>query len=239
MTSSLSRIRPMSLITTSFVSRSRHPALCIAVLVGACTAPQSSPSVPQPGMPHNYTHLESEVLSALNKARVDPKGMAVELHDLAPFYKGRLFQRLEQATPVMTNEGVSALNEAITDVNSRLPLGDLTLDPLLTAAARDHVNDQSRTGYVGHTGSDGSSVESRVSRYAWWRVSLSENIDYSPAVHGSWVIESLLIDDGVADRGHRANIYSTTSKVIGIACGPHPRYGGMCVIVQAGGVTPK
>ena len=190
-------------------------------------------------MPHNYTHLETEVFGALNKARVDPKGMAVDLHDLIPFYRGKLFQRPEQPTPVRTNEGVGAVDEAIADVASRAALPELMLDPLLTAAARDHVNDQSHSGYVGHEGSDGSTVESRVARYAWWRVSLSENIDYSPAVHGSWVIESLLIDDGVADRGHRANIYSTTAKLVGIACGPHPRYGGVCVIVQAGGVTPK
>jgi len=190
-------------------------------------------------MPHNYTHLEGEVFSALNRARTNPRGTAIDLQDLIPFYNGNLFKRPEQATAIQTAEGVTALREAIADVSSRLVLSELTLDALLTAAARDQVNDQSRTGYVGHTGSDGSSVESRVSRYAWWRTSLSENIDYSPAVHGSWVIQSLLIDDGVPDRGHRANIYSTTSKVVGIACGPHPRYGGMCVIVQAGGVTPK
>jgi uncharacterized protein YkwD len=190
-------------------------------------------------MPNNYTHLESEVLNALNRARTNPRGTAIDLQDLIPFYKGKLFQRPEQPAPIQTSEGVAAVREAIADVSSRLLLPDLTFDPLLTAAARDHVNDQSRTGYVGHSGSDGSSAESRVARYAWWRVSLSENIDYSPAVHGSWVIQSLLIDDGVADRGHRANIYSTTAKVVGIACGPHPRYGGMCVIVQAGGVTPK
>jgi uncharacterized protein YkwD len=178
-------------------------------------------------------------LSALNRARTNPRGTAIDLQDLLPFFKGNLFQRPEQPVPVQTTEGAAAVREAITDVSSRLVQAEVTLDPLLTAAARDHVNDQSHTGYVGHTGSDGSSVESRVSRYAWWRVSLSENIDYSPAVHGSWVIQSLLIDDGVADRGHRANIYSTTSKVVGIACGPHPRYGGMCVIVQAGGVTAK
>jgi uncharacterized protein YkwD len=52
-------------------------------------------------------------------------------------------------------------------------------------------------------------------------------------------MENLLIDDGVADRGHRRNIYDASARVVGIACGPHPRYGTMCVIVQAGGFTLK
>ena len=58
-------------------------------------------------------------------------------------------------------------------------------------------------------------------------------------VHGRDVIESLLIDDGVRDRGHRRNIYDASARLIGIACGPHPKFTATCVIVQAGGMTPK
>jgi uncharacterized protein YkwD len=53
------------------------------------------------------------------------------------------------------------------------------------------------------------------------------------------VIESLLIDDGVRDRGHRRNIFDPSSRVVGIACGPHPRYTATCVIVQAGGMSAR
>ena len=94
-------------------------------------------------------------------------------------------------------------------------------------------------GQTGHAGSDGSTVVSRVARYGSWEISINENIDYQPMQDGREVIESLLIDDGVRDRAHRRNIYEPSSRRVGIACGPHPRFGGMCVIVQAGGVRPK
>ena len=43
----------------------------------------------------------------------------------------------------------------------------------------------------------------RVARYGTWLISINENIDYQPMLSGRAVIESLLIDDGVRDRGHR------------------------------------
>jgi hypothetical protein len=58
-------------------------------------------------------------------------------------------------------------------------------------------------------------------------------------VRGRDVVESLLVDDGVPDRGHRRNIYQASARLVGIACGPHPRYEAMCVIVQTGGITAK
>jgi uncharacterized protein YkwD len=136
-------------------------------------------------------------------------------------------------------EGAAAVREAVGVLRARAPIGVLTLDLSLTRAARDHVADQARTGATGHTGSDGSTTLTRVARYGTWMVSVNENIDYAPMLSGRDVIESLLIDDGVRDRGHRRNIFDATSRVVGIACGPHPRYVATCVIVQAGGMTAK
>jgi len=115
----------------------------------------------------------------------------------------------------------------------------LALSAGLTQTARDQANDQQRTGGVGHTGSDGSTTVTRIQRYGTWHVTYDENIAYSPLVPGSDVIQNLLIDDGVPDRGHRRNIFDQSVKVVGIACAPHPRFGSVCVIVQAGGFTPK
>lgn len=70
-------------------------------------------------------------------------------------------------------------------------------------------------------------------------ISLSDNIDYAPMSSGRDVIESLVVDDGVPDRGHRRNIYEPSARFVGIACGPHPKCTAACVIVQAGGVTAR
>lgn len=140
---------------------------------------------------------------------------------------------------MQTTEGVAAVREAISAVRAQAPVAALSLNAALVSAARDHANDQARTGAVGHTGSDGSTTMTRVARYGTWQVSIAENIDYQPMVRGRDVIESLLVDDGVSDRGHRKNIFQSSARLVGIACGPHPRYEAMCVIVQTGGLTTK
>ena len=39
------------------------------------------------------------------------------------------------------------------------------------------------------------------------------------------VMLSLIVDDGVADRGHRVAIYNPRFRVVGIASGAHSEYG--------------
>jgi uncharacterized protein YkwD len=201
-------------------------------------APVTQPPTSAPSGTRDYVRIEAEVLAALNRARTNPQGEAGDIERLLPYYAGRLFQRPGQVA-VQTNEGIDPAREAITALRVQAPVGALALNATLTRAARDHAADQARTGATGHTGSDNSSVTTRVARYGEWQISISENIDYSPMVAGRDVIENLIIDDGVANRGHRRNIYDPSAKVVGIACGPHPRFGAMCVIVQAGGAAAR
>lgn len=227
----------------TFVSLHGRARLCAAIgLIGCATALPLPGPTPQPtGTASNrdYARIESEVFETLNRARTSPSAMAVDLDALTRYFNGRLRQRPGQPVAVQTVEGVAAVREAASVVRSTVPVAAVTLSAVLSHAARDHVLDQSRNGTVGHTGSDGSTVDVRVKRYGAWSNSLSENIAYASVARGSEVIEDLLVDDGVPDRGHRRNIYDPTARVVGIACGPHPRYGSMCVIVQAGGFTPK
>ena len=214
----------------------------------ACASPAPASRAPEPAAPaipavtgpgpRDYRKIESEVLAALNVARTQPASAAKWLEQLIPRFNGTRLSRPNWPIVVQTVEGAGAVREAISVLNRQAPVHVLTLDAPLTRAARDHAVDQGRTGELGHTGSDGSTVTVRVARYGTWQVSINENIDYQPMMSGRDVIESLLIDDGVRDRGHRRNIFNPTSRVVGIACGPHPRYTATCVIVQAGGMSP-
>lgn len=239
--------RQMSLADRPSVSRYRQLArsgLSIIVCFGCAASggpPASRPApVTQAPTPiRDFVRIESEVLAALNRARTDPGGTASALEALIPHFSGTRFKRPTWPVPVQTTEGATAVREAVRAVRSQRPLNPLTLSPGLSRSARDHVGDQSRSGGTGHVGADGSSTPARAARYGTWQVSFNENIDYGPMVEGRDVVESLLIDDGVPDRGHRRNIFEPASKVVGIACGPHPRFTAMCVIVQAGGFVSK
>ena len=205
----------------------------------ATTSTVGSPAPAPVATTRDYRRIEQEVLAALNQTRSQPATAAGWLEELAGYYSGTRVKRPWWPITMQTTESVAAVQEAISALRSQGPAVPLTTNAALASAARDHVADQGRTGAVGHTGSDGSTTMTRVARYATWQVSIAENIDYQPMVRGRDVIESLLVDDGVADRGHRKNIFQSSARVVGIACGPHPKYGAMCVIVQAGGITPK
>jgi uncharacterized protein YkwD len=87
--------------------------------------------------------------------------------------------------------------------------------------------------------SDGASPEARLDRYGAWGVSYSENADYGATISGRDVIEDMIIDDGVPNRGHRRDTFDPSARAVGIGCAPHPRYGTVCVIDQAGSFTPR
>jgi len=47
------------------------------------------------------------------------------------------------------------------------------------------------------------------------------------------IVISLLIDDGVADRGHRQTLLDPEFRVLGAALGTHASYRSMCVLTFA------
>jgi len=73
-------------------------------------------------------------------------------------------------------------------------------------ACKDHVLDTGPSGLTGHTGTDGSSPFDRMGKYVSLEGTSGENIAYGLS-SPERVIMQLAIDDGVASRGHRANIF--------------------------------
>ncbi len=53
------------------------------------------------------------------------------------------------------------------------------------------------------------------------------------------MIASLIIDDGVPSRGHRANVFNPEFRVVGIGIGPHARYSQIVAMDMAGGFVNK
>ena len=201
-----------------------------------------SPSIGSPrsssvGEAKFLSSLENAVVHELNMARTAPKGYSSFLEQYKKYYDKKLL-KLPGQTPILTNEGVGAVVEAIRFLRSVKPLPPLNPSKGMSSGARDHVTDQGSSGSTQHKGSDGSQPWDRVNRYGTWEKSIGENIAYGSDKARS-IVMFLIIDDGVSSRGHRKNIFNPDFRVTGVACGHHATYRTVCVITFVGGYKEK
>ena len=199
-------------------------------------APAAAAPASQAAPPY-LSKVEAEVVAELSLARTSPKSYANYLREYRSLIRGKLYEKPGEI-PVMLNEGTKAVDEAIAFLERQAPIPPLEASRGLSLAARDHARDQGPRGATGHSGSDGSDPFSRMVRYGEWKSTAGENCAYGPGQARDIVIQ-LIVDDGVASRGHRANIFNPKFLVVGVAVGPHKVYGSVCVQDFAGGFAEK
>lgn len=168
----------------------------------------------------------ADVIHEMNLARQDPGAYASLLKEVRATFKGRFFV-LPGQTRVYAKEGVGAVDEAIHFLRATRPLQPLAMSPGLSRASADHCAEQVG-GAVGH-----GNPASRINRYGTWAASWGENISYGKA-NARDVVMALIIDDGLPERKHRANIFAAKFNYAGAAYGRHARYGSVCSIDFAG-----
>lgn len=108
----------------------------------------------------------------------------------------------------------------------------------MSKAAAELVEDQQKNGGIGHISRKGANPQKRMEKYGTWDICASEDITYG-SVEARQIVISLLIDDGVPNRGHRENILNPCTRFAGVAKGSHPTYKDMCVIDYAGKYQTK
>jgi uncharacterized protein YkwD len=151
----------------------------------------------------NLSPLEPGIFKALNEFRENPAGYVALFTQQRHYYHGDLLA-IPGQTDLRTREGVRALDETIADLQSlRTSLGRVALSSGLSRAAADQVADTARRGLVSH-----GEFGKRIGRYGTWSGVIGENISYG-AREAREVVVDLLIDDGVANRGHRKKVFST------------------------------
>jgi uncharacterized protein YkwD len=92
------------------------------------------------------------------------------------------------------------------------PIG---VDPRLTAAAQRHANDMLTSGVGGHTGSDGSSPESRIGDAGYTQIGRSSEIVYWGT--GALATPAAALDLWMKSPGHRAAILNCAFTAGGFA----------------------
>ena len=171
------------------------------------------------------TATELAVITEMNFARTKPQDYVTQR--LVP----------QRTNPTINLNGTSsfsvALEECIAQMNAMSPLGSLSAGNGLYKAAREWVQTQGAGSSTGHQ----SGWDNRVRKYVTATV-VGENIAYGYSTPEA-IVAALLIDDGVADRGHRKNILETGGygpyTHAGVSIGSHGYYNIMCCINYAGG----
>jgi uncharacterized protein YkwD len=181
--------------------------------------------------------LEAEIFEEMNLARTQPQQYAAFVEEYKKYFQGNQLA-IPGRQALVTTEGVVAVNEAVNFLRASKPLAPLGIARGLCLAAKDHALDLAVKGLTGHKGSDGSTPNTRMERYGRWESVNGENIAYEVTTARQIVI-GMIIDDGVANRGHRKNIFEANYHSAGININTSPPYGAKCVITYAGGFTDK
>jgi len=217
--------------------KSQHFALLLltaALILGTGRTTNAQPKSTA-GAANPLSAAERDLMNEINDARAHPEVYASYLEKLKPLFSGKEYRRTGQPA-LITEEGWSAVEDAVRFLQTVKPLPPLRFSRGLYLAAQSHVKDQNSTGKTGHKGSDSTLIEERVKPYGTWQGGIGENITYGDDSARERIL-TWLIDDGFPSRGHRRRILSSDYNVAGISCGAHPEFSAMCVLTLAGGFT--
>jgi uncharacterized protein YkwD len=155
------------------------------------------------------------------------------LQDVLTKFEGDVIRR-EGKSHLKTKEGPAAVEEAIKFLEKAAPVPPLKWNEHLAKAAKEHCDDTGEKGLMQHESSKGKNVKERISEHGKFVSCYGENLSYHCET-AEEVLCQLIIDDGVAERGHRLNIFNPEFKVFGCYSGPHKDYDNMtCMDFAAG-----
>ncbi len=179
---------------------------------------------------------EKNVVLAMNLIRNNPAKYArLYVQPLLAYFDGTLL-RMPGKTPLRTREGAEAVRELYHELMETNPVQLLYPSEGMSLAAANHARYMKRTGNAGHEGRGG--MDARLSRHGRWDVSIAENLHWG-ADNAHDAVLSLMIDDGVKNRGHRINILEPDFKYVGVGIDSHPKLHISYVIKYAVKFTEK
>lgn len=121
-------------------------------------------------------------------------------------------------------EGKKVLGGAYLDAYEELlktaPMPPLQPSKALALSTKAHAKDLGTSGKTGHVGSDGSTLSERIKKFGAWVGNIAENCFYGESTPFD-IDLALIVDEGVASKGHRKNILNPALKFIGVSIQPH------------------
>jgi len=183
--------------------------------------PASSPFFAQSAAPSNWSTVEREIVAEHNRVRQNPQSYipSLEAYLASMNADGKIPGGCGPNCTLTTREGRAAVEEAIAFLRSQQPVGPVEYSDAIASVAKSHAHAQ-RGGMVGHVDAQGNRSAQRLSQAGIDYSAAGENIDYG-STSAREVLISLIVDDGVASRGHRTTIFSSDWTAAGAGCGPH------------------
>jgi hypothetical protein len=178
----------------------------------------------------DLTTWDVEALKKIKKASFNPfcsqKSNAVVFYCNMARVDGKMFiQTILKPYLELTGDTVYSpdLQSLINQLNSKKNQTPLKHDLWLEMMAKSYATYSGRKGIIGH-----NRFDQRFQLLISLRKTVGENCSYGEE-SAVGVVVQLLIDEGVANLGHRKNILSNTFKKIGVGFAPHRGYGVNCV----------
>jgi len=147
--------------------------------------------------------LEDSVLIEINRVRSNPIAYSDWLASLRQYYQGNVLQ-LPSGETINTQEGLTALEEAIAFLRTQTPLTPITSTEQLNIVAQRILKNPERVTTYPSSSTNGSSAE--------------------------LIVMQLIIDDGIPDRPNRSRILQPELVNNGIACQSTEDNSNLCVI---------
>jgi uncharacterized protein YkwD len=181
--------------------------------------------------PDRFKELESHAINEINKVRTNPSAYADFLESLRSKYEGNLLT-IPGEEPIMTREGVAALDEVIQVLRSTQNLPALRYSPGISKGLKELVNVVGQMGLAGTIDPDGNDSSAYIRQYGDLEDGGIEQIPIYGKNTALGVVLQILLSDGYLDRQPRQELLSANSHVIGIACGSHIDKNSLCSIVE-------
>lgn len=173
----------------------------------------------------SYDTLAKKIIEEHNEIRSNPSTYIQILQTYIHFFKGNNYHS-PSGLVIKTQEGPNAFEEAISFLKKVNPLKKLICHHSIDLACKEIL----QTGDMFPEIGDSNGPIDRLEKYAEWKGSLSESLDFGSRNSVDAII-SLLVDDGNKNRTHRKVLFSPKVKYIGCASGPSQTYGVMSVVL--------
>lgn len=200
------------------------------ILFASVTSAQASPPC------DTVKPFDIEFWKLQNMLRTDPKAFVPYLYDMKTRFVGNNYKNARDQT-YYTLEGAEGVQILIDFLEEQTPLTALQWSPPLAVASSKYAAAQGPSGATGHTGPDGSTMRQRIEAEIPLEIMIGENIMYGSQSPLEALI-SLCIDDGIPNRGHRANIFQTQFYQTGVGTDMHSVYSSQTVTTFMGSNTP-